>query len=325
MNELAVIARVLGGVKRALICGHVMPDGDSLGSMLALSLVLRQLGKQVTVAGPDPVPEIYSFLPGVGSYRAGSPPEGDYDTLIVVDCAVPERMGPGYRDLVRRDLDVLVIDHHDGDNAFGRYRYVDPRAAAVGEIIFDLLHLMKIDLSMDVATCLYTALVTDTGSFQYESTTPDTHLRVARLLATGIPVARINAHLYEEKPKAAQLLLSAALKTLSFSRCGKVAWIIITRDMLRDTGAMDEHTEGIVNYTRSIKGVEVGLLFHELPDGRCKISFRSKEAVDVNRLAALFHGGGHSRAAGCEITGKLYEIENKVVAAAIEATGGTRP
>lgn len=325
MHKLETIARVLGDVQRALICGHVMPDGDSLGSVLALGLVLQQLGKKVTMAGPDPAPQLYAFLPGIEQYRAGSPPEDDYDTLIVVDCPVPERLGPGYQDLVRRDLDVINIDHHASTNSFGRYRYIDPQAAAVGEIIFDLLKLMKVDISLDVAICLYTAMVTDTGSFQYESTTPGTHLRVARLLETGVPVARINAYLNEEKPRAAQLLLSASLKTLSFSRCGKVAWMSITRDMLQDAGAKDEHTEGIVNYARSVKGVEVGILFHELPGGRCKISFRSKEAVDVNQLALLFGGGGHSRAAGCEIAGKLQEIENEVVAAAVEATGGTGP
>jgi len=322
MNNLEVIARAISNVKHALICGHIMPDGDCLGSVLALALILKQLGKQATMAGPDPVPQIYKFLPGIEDYRVGSPPEGKYDTLIVLDCPVPERLGNGYRDLPFRNLSVINIDHHASTNPFGTYRYVDPGAAAVGEIIFDLLNLMQVNIPLDVAICLYTAIVTDTGSFQYESTTPETHRRVARLLEIGVPVSRINVLLYEEKPKAAQLLLSAALKTLSFSYCGKVAWMIVTRDMLRETGAKDEHTEGIVNYARSIKGVEVGLLFHELPDGRYKISFRSKEAVDVNRLAVFFGGGGHSRAAGCEVMGKLNKIEKEVVAAAVCAAGG---
>ncbi|MCG9967763.1 bifunctional oligoribonuclease/PAP phosphatase NrnA [Pelotomaculum terephthalicicum JT] len=322
MNKLEVIARAISNVKHALICGHIMPDGDCLGSVLALAMILRQLGKQATVAGPDPIPEIYEFLPGIQDYRVGSPPEGAYDTLIALDCPVTERLGSGYRDLPGRDLTVINIDHHASTNSYGTYRYIDPQAAAVGEIIFDLLQLMKVNISLDMAICLYTAIVTDTGSFQYESTTPNTHRRAAHLIEMGVPFSRINVLLYEEKSRVSQLLLSAALKTLSFSDCGRVAWMIITRDMLRDTGAKDEHTEGIVNYARSIKGVEVGLLFHELPDGKYKISFRSKKTVDVNRLASFLGGGGHLRAAGCEIAGKISTIEKEVVAAAVHAAGG---
>jgi len=322
MSSLKDIARAISAAERILICGHVMPDGDCLGSALALSLTLKQLGKQVTTAGPDPVPEVYEFLPGFQDFRVGSPPEGEYDLLIVLDCPVPERLGNGYCELPLRNMVVVNIDHHSGSSSFGTFSYVDPKAAAVGEIIFDLFDLMQVDISLDAAICLYTAIATDTGSFQYDSTTPATHRRVARLLEIGVSVSRVNLHLYEEKSRAAQLLLGAALNTLSFSSCGKVAWMTVTRDMLRGTGAGDEHTEGIVNYARSIKGVEVGMLFHELSDGRCKISFRSKENVDVNRLAALFGGGGHSRAAGCVISGELKTIEDKVVAAAVSTAGG---
>ncbi|OPY59085.1 MAG: Bifunctional oligoribonuclease and PAP phosphatase NrnA [Pelotomaculum sp. PtaU1.Bin035] len=322
MSKLKDIARAIRGSERILICGHIMPDGDCLGSMLALGLTLKQLGKRVTMAGPDPVPEIYKFLPGLQSFWVGEPPEDKYDMLIVLDCPVMERLGDGYSDLPGRDLAVINIDHHNGSNSFGTFRYTDPRAAAVGEIIFDLMNLMDLEISLDAAICLYTAIATDTGSFQYNSTTPDTHRRVARLLEIGVPISWVNVQLYEEKTRAAQLLLGVALKTLSFSACGKVAWMTVTRDMLREVGAEDEHTEGIVNYARSIKGIEVGLLFHELSAGRYKISFRSKENVDVNRLAALFGGGGHSRAAGCEVRGKMGIIEKKVVMAAVSATGG---
>lgn len=322
MNRLAEIAMVIQRAERVLLCGHLMPDGDSLGSVLALGLTLEELGKKVTMAGPDPVPAIYNFLPGLERFLVGDPPGGLYDTLIVLDCSVPERLGKGYQDLLSRDTVIINIDHHAGSTPFGTYRYIDPQAAAVGEIIFDLLQLMQVSITLETATCLYTAIITDTGSFQYDNTKPDTHRRVARLLEIGVPAAQVNIRLYEEKPRVALLLLGAALNTLSVSPCEKVCWMTVSRDILRDTGAGDEHTDSLVNYTRSIRGVQVGLLFRELSDGKYKISFRSKDTVDVNRLAALFGGGGHPRAAGCVMQGDLGEIQEKIVAASVLAVGG---
>lgn len=325
MNNLADIAVAIDRAERVLVCGHVMPDGDSLGSMLALGLALEKRGKKVTMAGTDPAPAIYDFLPGIERYMVGGPPEGKFDTFIVLDCSAPERLGNGYQELLSSNIVVINLDHHTGSKHFGKYRYVDPKAAAVGEIIFDLFNVMKVNITPEAAICLYTAIVTDTGSFQYDNITPDTHRRVAKLLELGVPAAQINLRLYEEKPKAALDLLGSALGTLSLSQCGKVCWMTVTRQLLRSSGAEDEHTEGLVNYTRSIRGVQVGLLFREIEDGGFKISFRSKNAVDVNRLAALFGGGGHPRAAGCIMQGSLNEIQEKVVNAAILAAGGTNP
>ncbi len=322
MNSLADIAVVLRRAESVLICGHIMPDGDCLGSVLAMGLMLESLGKKVTMAGPDPVPEPYHFLPGVERFLVGETPDVEYDMLIVLDCSVPERLGRGYHELVTGDVVVVNIDHHASSTSFGTYRYIDPLAAAVGEIIFDLFKLMAVDISLEVAICLYTAIITDTGSFQYDSTTPHTHRRVADLLELGVPVAEINTRLYEEKSKSALLLLGAALDTLSISPQGKVCWMTVTREILSDTGAKDEHTDGLVNYARSIRGIEIGMLFHELSDGNYKISFRSKGAASVNRLAALFGGGGHKCAAGCVMQGELEDIRKKVVAEAILAAGG---
>lgn len=322
MSSLADIASAMKKAERVLICGHVMPDGDCLGSVLALGLALARLGKTVTMAGPDPVPEIYDFLPGVERFQVGNPPEGEYDTLVVLDCSVPERIGKGYQDLLAQDMVVINIDHHSGSAAFGTYRYIDPSAAAVGEIIFDLFDLMQVDLSLETAICLYTAIITDTGSLQYDNTTPDTLRRVAKLLEIGVPAPKVNIRIYEEKPQAALILLSTALNTLTVSLCGKVCWMTVTRDLLQHSGAKDEHAEGLVNYARSVRGVEVGILFRETSEGKYKISFRSKEAVDVNQLAAQFGGGGHIRAAGCVMEGELRKIRNRIIAAAVLAAGG---
>ena len=313
MNSLNEIAGALGAVRRALICGHITPDGDSLGSALALALALKKLGKEVTVAGPDPIPEIYGFLPGASGYHAGEPPSGNYDALIAVDCPVMFRLGPGYQDLPGKELTVLCIDHHISQDPFGTYAYTDSQAAATGEIIYNLLPLLNIEIDVDIAICLYTAIVTDTGSFQYENTTAETHRCMAGLMETGAPLHRVNTLIYEEKALASQLLLREALKTLKISKDGKTAWMVITRATIHAAGAKDEHTEGIVNYSRSIKGVEVGMLFHEMPAGKVKISFRSKETADVYLLAEKFGGGGHARASGCEITGSIEAVVEKVL------------
>jgi phosphoesterase RecJ-like protein len=322
MNNLADIAQAIDQADNVLICGHVMPDGDSLGSMLALGLVLEKLGKKVTMGGADRAPAIYEFLPGVDRYVAGGPPAGEYDTFIVLDCSVPERLGSGYQELLSSGMVVINLDHHAGSKSFGTYRYIDPSAAAVGEIVFDLFNIMKVDIPIEAAICLYTAIVTDTGSFQYENMRPNTHRRVAILLEIGVPAAQINQVLYEEKPRAVLDLLGLALNTISLSPCGKVCWMTVTRKLLSSAGAEDEHTEGLVNYARSIRGVQVGILFRETEDGDFKISFRSKGIVDANRLAAMFDGGGHPRAAGCVMRGNLAEIQGKVVNEAVLAAGG---
>lgn len=323
MNNLADLAAAIKRSKSVIICGHVYPDGDSMGSVLALGLTLERLGKKVTMAGPDPVPEIYSFLPGAERFWVGEPPAlENYDTLIALDCSVPERLGRGYQDLLNSNLEIINIDHHAGSLSFGTYRYVDHTSASVGEIIYELFKLMQVPINLETAICLYTAIITDTGSFQYDNTTPETLHRVAELLRIGVPAAQICTKLYEEKPKAAILLLGAALNNLSLSPCQKVCWMTVDREMLKNNGAKDEHTEGLVNYTRSIKGVEVGLLIHEISDNVYKIGFRSKNLVDVNKLAAMFGGGGHARASGCIMRGNYEEIKEKVVAAAVLSAGG---
>jgi phosphoesterase RecJ-like protein len=323
MASLADIILALKRAERVLICGHVMPDGDCLGSVLALGLAMERLGKKVTMAGPDPVPEIFSFLPGAERFLVGKPPPGAYDTLIALDCPSKNRLGKYYCDMVNEDLVIINIDHHTGTESFGTYTYIAPQAAAVGEIIFDLFKMMNIKIDLDIAICLYTAIFTDTGSFKYDNVTPDTHRRVAELLEIGVSTMHINTKVHEEKPMEAILLIGAAINTLSVSPCGKVGWMVVTRDMFHRTGADDEHAEGLINYARSLKDVEVGLFFHELKQDEYKISFRSKSYVNVNELAALFGGGGHRRAAGCVMNGELNMIKEKIITAAVLASRGS--
>lgn len=316
MNSLGEIGDVLRKSSRILLCGHVIPDGDCLGSVSAMAIVLEGMGKVVTIASPDSLPETLLFLPGADSYCTDPEIDQDYDTFIALDCSVPERLGSFRRFLDNQKIVVINIDHHlisNGFSSFAHYNYHDSNAAATGEILIDLFDVMEINLSKDLATCLYVALVTDTGSFRYENTSPGTLRKAARLMETGIPTAAINILLFEEKPARNIQVLAAALAKLQFSSCGKVAWTAVEGDLLRKFSASDEHTEGLNNIIRTIKGVEVAVIFKEIEKGRYKIGFRSKGDVDVNRIASMFGGGGHARASGCVLTGDLQQIIVKVL------------
>ncbi len=324
MTDLRVIAGLLHNADKLVIAGHVMPDGDCVGSVRALGLALSQMGKDVTIALPDPVPEIFSFLPGVDEFVIGQEAfKGQYDFMVVLDCSVPERLGP-LRDMLERPLTVVNIDHHVSSHEFAHYNYISPSHAATAEIIQDLIGCLEIEVTSEIATCLYTGIVTDTGSFQYENTTPETHRRAALLMEQGASSVWINLMINEQKPLINLLVLENALKTLNLSPCGCVAWVSVERDMLDRLNARDENTDGLIGYIRSIRGVEVAIFFHEISSGLYKVGFRSKEIVDVNRLASLFGGGGHVRAAGCVINGDLKSLQAKIVFEALKLIEETK-
>lgn len=312
---LLEIASILNNAKTIAISGHVMPDGDCLGSMLALGLALQEIGKKVVLLSPDPVPELYSFLPGVDNIRLQTNPQEHFDVFVAVDCSVPDRLGI-FQELLHRVQRVIIIDHHMGAIVFGHVYLNDPDAAAVGEIIFDLIKILNLTMDLDMAACLYVAMVTDTGSFRYDNTGAKTHVRVAELLQMGLQTSRINKFLYEEKPLISIQLLREVLKTFNISACGRIAWMSVDRDTLQRLNATDEHVDGMINYPRMIKGVELALFYRELEKNKYKISFRSKYYLNVNKLASVFGGGGHARAAGCIMEGSLEQIQNKVHTAA---------
>ncbi|MHB8156990.1 MAG: DHH family phosphoesterase [Desulfocucumaceae bacterium] len=317
MNSLKEISEALKSSSRILLCGHVVPDGDCLGSVAALGMALEGMGKKVVMGSPDPVPETLRFLPGADRFAIGDTGAGEaFDTFVVLDCSVPDRLG-NFKRYLEKDLVVVNIDHHVNSANFARYNYLDPGAAATGEILMDLLEILGAGISRDIATCLYTAIVTDTGSFQYENTSPETLKKAARLVEAGIQSSRINVLLYEEKPLQSIQMLGAAIEKMNMSACGKVAWVAIERSMLNKYSAGVEHTDGLINFLRTIKGVEVAILIREMETEKYKVGFRSKGEVDVHRLASKFGGGGHIRASGCVISGSLGVITKKIVDEAI--------
>jgi len=313
MSELALLLKAINSAENVIVCGHSMPDGDSLGSTLGMGLLLKALGKSVTILSPDPVPKMYGFLAGAGEVRFDAASIEGADTAILVDCTDLNRLGPAFSEEVKKIPVIINIDHHVSNQFFGHYNFVDPQAAATGEQIFQIARLLNQPLNRELATCLYTAVVMDTGSFRYGNTTERTHRICAELLETGIDAAEINTYLFENKELTALLLLGKALCRLEVSKCQRVAWITIPLELTNEMGAGDEHSEGIINYPRMVEGALVGILFREIAEDKVKVGFRSKTAIDVNKIAAVFGGGGHSRASGCQLEMPLQDAVEKVL------------
>lgn len=312
------VAETLHQARNIALCGHVMPDGDCLGSMLALGRALKIMGKEVLMLSPDPVPELYAFLPGVSEITVTGDGHKVVDVFVSVDCSVPDRLGCHHSFLERAGR-VIVLDHHAGASVFGHIYLNEPGYAAAGEIVYELLRLLPVSLDPEMAACLYVAIITDTGSFRYDNTGPQTHIRVAELIKLGIDAARINKLLYEEKPLVSMKVLGHVLQSLCVSDCGRVAWMSVRQDTLRELNASNEHVDGFINYPRAIKGVELALFYREMEANKYKVSLRSKYFLDVNKLAAQFGGGGHQRAAGCIMEGGLEEIQRRMLKAALIA------
>ncbi|NPV25972.1 MAG: bifunctional oligoribonuclease/PAP phosphatase NrnA [Firmicutes bacterium] len=319
MDNLTRIVKELANAPSVLICSHVMPDGDSIGSMLALGLAMEKINKKVVMAANAPIPDVYRFLAGSQKVRLPVEVVDIPPVAVILDCTEEERVGDKLLDLIRPIPVKINIDHHISNTGFGEYRWVDPAAAATGELIFTLLKTMDVPLDPPIATAIYTALVMDTGSFQYSNTTDQTHRIAAELLLQGADLDGVREYLFETQPVVVLRLLAEVLSSLQLSEDGWVAWMVVTRENVESLGVSSEHFEGIVNYPKSVAGVEVGLLFRELEPGKIKVSLRSKRLVDVNKLAARFGGGGHQRAAGCIVIGSLAEVVQQVVAAAREA------
>ena len=298
---------------RFLVAAHMNPDGDAISSTLALGTALQEMGKEVVFFNGDPVPVIYRFLPGSERLTTtlDKPTEKIFDVGFVLDSGELQRAGEHLRERCR----VLVnIDHHIDSERFSDYFWVDEKASSTGVLIFRLLKAcVGYQVSLPVATCLYTSLVSDTGSFRFANTDGETFRIAAELLDAGVNPAEIASQIYENREEKVLRLLAEVLATLKLSACGRIASISVTSAQMKKTGTTPENTEGFINYPRSIRGVEIGLLFREAGPGVFKVGFRSNGEVDVALVAQHFGGGGHARAAGAYLSGTLEEVTEKVI------------
>ncbi len=303
-----------------LIASHINIEGDAIGSQLALYFLVKQLGKNALLINQDVIPERYRFLPGCDKIQTESEKiKGRYDNAIIADCPTAQRTGRVVR-LLHKAKVRINIDHHISNESFGEFNWVDPDASSCGEMVFRLYRHMGLSINEDIATLLYVALLTDTGSFQYDSTTPTTHSIAAELIKLGVHPTKVASAIYETKSLGDITLLSKALSTLSSHHNGKIALLYVTADMLHDTHTTPDRTDGFVNFARSLKDAEVALFFREDYErtGHIHVSLRSKGRVNVNVLANTFGGGGHPKASGCLIEGELAQVIERVVRKARE-------
>lgn len=321
MTNLSPICEAINKAHRLLLVGHVDPDPDCVGSMLAMHWLCQKLGKTSLPLSDDPMLPQWSFFPLIEHVQkpdVSQLKDQSWDTLVVVDCEI-DRAGSAaqLRHVVHQ---IINIDHHQtnaGDVGVG---LVNPKAAATGELIYDLIRAFDVPMDRDVATLLYVAIMSDTGSFRFSNTTAKVLRVAADLVAYGASPSDISGKIYDRRSWAYVRLLGLVLSTLTRSENGRVAWTCLTRDMIASVGARDDESEGFVQYPRMIDGVEVAIFFRELETGEIKASLRSKETVDVSQLAAEFGGGGHIRAAGCTLNGPLDAAIQKLTARAIEMT-----
>jgi phosphoesterase RecJ-like protein len=306
-NPVDEILRILREGERFLVCSHSRPDGDAVGSMLAMRMLLRQLGKRADLVTADRIPGIYRALPEADTIRTAMRVHGPYDAAILLECDGLERTR-------LRGLEqflVVNIDHHASGRAFGHVNWIDNGAASLGELVYRLVKAAGATVTPEMATCLYTTVLTDTGGFCYGSTTASTFGLARELVLAGADPLRIAQEVYFSTATSKLLLLGAALGNLR--REGRLAWLWVThQDMVR-TCAAEEDCEGIVNYAVCIAGVEAAAFLRELPERRIRLSLRSKGRVNVAAIAERLGGGGHENAAGCTLDGPLSRALDEIL------------
>jgi bifunctional oligoribonuclease and PAP phosphatase NrnA len=318
-DPIAAILGVLSRGERFLVCSHSRPDGDAVGSMLAMGMLIQKLGKRADLVAADRVPHVYRGLPGVGSIRFAMHVHGPYDAVIVLECDGLERTG-------LRGLEpfyMVNIDHHSTGRAFAHLNWIDRGAASVGELVYRLIRGSGVAITSEMAACLYTTVLTDTGGFCYGNTSASTFAVARELVEAGADPIRIAQDVYFSTATSKLLLLGAALSKLK--REGRLAWLSVThQDMVR-TCAADEDCEGIVNYAVSIAGVEAAAFLMELPEGRVRVSLRSKGAVNVSAIAHRLGGGGHENAAGVTLDGPVTRALEEILTALRPAVAELQP
>ncbi len=294
---------------RALMLGHVHPDADVLGTLLALGLALEARSWSVVYGGPHPAPALLGFLPGVDRYRTLDRLDGHFGVVVLTDCPNPQRT-EGLIDQARSAGKIVVnIDHHPDNRRYGDVNWIDAKAAATGEMVYELLTALRVTLTPAMATNLFTAIHTDTGSFRYSNVTTRTFTIAAALVAAGARPELVSESLYERRAPDALHWLGEALARVEVSADGRVGWLALPASAVPERIV---ESEELVNYPRSVASVRVACLLREL-DGTVKVSLRGKGDVDVQKIAAQFGGGGHVNAAGCTLAGPLPEATRIVL------------
>ena len=322
-GTLEAVAEAIRGAEHIALCSHISPDGDTIGSALALRLALLSLGKRVSCFCADKVPDNLAMLPGAACYlRAGDAADFAGDLALPLDCADPARMG-GCGILLERAPKSAQVDHHGTNPLYCGINYVDGDAPAAAMAVKKLIALLGVPLTRDIAICLYAAISTDTGNFAYDSTDAQAFRDAADLMACGLPLGSLNRALFRERSAAQLKLIGRAIGSIRFSENGLVSVMKLTAQDFADCGALPEHADTVVNFGLDVTGVKLAALVRDA-EGGVKVSLRALPPCRVDGTARDFGGGGHELASGCTLHMPLDEAAERITEALIRAARGEK-
>jgi bifunctional oligoribonuclease and PAP phosphatase NrnA len=304
-HELPLIVDAIRSRRRFVLSSHSRPDGDSIGSQLAMAYALRALGKEVTIVNADPAPPPLMAFPGVPAITIAPRVEGSFDAAIVMECGDLARTGVAGLDR----FFVINIDHHPGNTGYGRINWYDPRAAACGEMVFDLVQALGVPLTVDIATHIYLAILTDTGSFHYSSISARTFDICREAIDAGVDPVLVARNVYDSNNMGRLKLFGAVLSAMQIDPSGRIAIVYLDHEMARAAGGTYEDTEGLINLPLTVKEIHAVVFFKQLEADEYRVSMRSKGDIDIGAVAKEFDGGGHKNAAGCTVKGAIEALQ----------------
>ena len=313
------ILRHVNDSRHVLVASHENPDGDAISSLVAVGLALELKGKTVTFFNPDPIPAVYRFLPSTNRITTDAQDTEKFDTAVILDCGELDRIGRA-AEAVRKIPVIINIDHHFTNTNFGTVQLVDPSACATAELVYRLLLAMAIPIDKDIATLVYTGILTDTGSFRFSNTNQAAFDICREMVERGVEPHNVAQYVYGTYSIGRIKLLNLALDSIELSRNGKMSIMTVTQDMLRQTGTQPEDADGLIHYARRIEAVKVAAMIQESRNGlgagktrnRYHVSLRSDGTIDVSAVAVTYGGGGHQNAAGFGIDGSLPEVKARI-------------
>jgi phosphoesterase RecJ-like protein len=318
---IEAIAKELRDNNRFLLTTHVNPDGDAIGSLGALALVLEDLGKQVVAYCQDEIPGFLRFLPYSERIVREIPGPNRFDVAVVLDCGELDRIGNASEALQQVEK-IIHIDHHSSSDDFGQLNLVRPECSSTAEILYEIFQAIPASLSLEAAENIYTAILTDTGSFRFANTTARALDIAAEMVALGVTPEKIASKLYDSMSPERLRLLALSLDTLTLRANGRLATMQVSRRMLEETNTSVMDTDGFVNYPRGINTAEMAIFFREMDSGKVNVSLRSRGRLNVAEFARNYDGGGHHNAAAFRVEGSLTEVVEEVLAAAEEFIAG---
>lgn len=319
-TEIQQIVDAIRGRQRFVLSSHARPDGDSIGSQLAMAYALRALGKEAVVVNADPAPAPLMAFTGVPEIVIAPTVEGDFDAAIIMECGDLGRTGVAGLDR----FFVINIDHHPGNTEYGKVNWFDAGAAACGEMVFDLVNALGVPLTPTIATHIYLAILTDTGSFHYSSISPRTFDICKACLEAGVDPVLVARNVYDSNNMGRLKLFGAVLSAMQIDPTGRIAIVYLDHEMARAAGGTYEDTEGLINLPLTVKEIQAVVFFKQIEGEEYRVSMRSKGAVDIAAVAKEYGGGGHRNAAGCTITGAIDALQ-KVLVEQIEQAIDGRP